>query len=304
MSHKFDTTRRRRRRGQLLPPHGDLGFQRGIPPSPRVRANSPTTMSAPSKPSPPAGTTAHTATPRQEPQDDSRLDALLDRISQLTSASSPSLVPAAATRAPPAVPTADTARGENPAVKTACPGHEGWAPTEPDTLAAAGLTDGEVEALLLKALNSRSEATGRSLCEHLKLPFRLIDPLLHSMKHDRLVAHKGAAMANDYVYQLTELGRERAKKFAEHCTYFGAAPVPLAAYIESVKRQRLADQHPTEDDLQRAFEDLLIEKTMLTRLRPAINSGRGLFLYGPPGNGKTSIPERITKALREHTWRP
>ena len=119
------------------------------------------------------------------------------------------------------------------------------------------------------------------------------------MKHDRLVGHKGAAMANDYVYQLTELGRERAKKFAEHCTYFGSAPVPLEDYIHSVKKQTLADQHPTEDDLHRAFEDLLIDKTMLIRLGPAINSGRGLFLYGPPGNGKTSIAERITKAFGE-----
>ena len=124
------------------------------------------------------------------------------------------------------------------------------------------------------------------------------------MKHDRLVAHKGAAMANDYVYQLTELGRERAKKFAEQCTYFGSAPVPLEAYIDSVKKQTLADQHPTEDDLHRAFEDLLIDKSMLLRLGPAINSGRGLFLYGAPGNGKTSIAERITKAFGDAIWIP
>ncbi len=124
------------------------------------------------------------------------------------------------------------------------------------------------------------------------------------MKQDRLLGHKGAAMANDYVYQLTELGRERAKKFAEHCTYFGAAPVPLEHYIHSVKKQTLADQHPTEEDLHRAFEDLLIEKSMLVRLGPAINSGRGLFLYGAPGNGKTSIAERITKAFGDSIWIP
>ena len=171
-------------------------------------------------------------------------------------------------------------------------------------LPAAGLNDGEVEALILKTLNGRSEATGRNLSDHLKLSFRLIDPLLHSMKQDRLVAHKAAAMANDYVYQLTELGRERAKKLADHCTYFGSAPVPLVAYIDSVKQQTLADQHPTEEDLHRAFEDLLIDKSMLIRLGPAINSGRGLFLYGAPGNGKTSIAERITKAFGEFIWIP
>jgi DNA-binding PadR family transcriptional regulator len=231
-----------------------------------------------------------------ERDDNGRLDALLDRIHQLTTAQTAPARPLAESSPAPAraafeARAAEQRKGE-------------WMPEEPDTLADAGLTDGEVEALCLKTLNGRAEATGRYLSEHLQLPFRMIDPLLHSMKHDRLVAHKGAASMNDYVYQLTELGRERAKKFAEHCTYFGAAPVSLAAYIDSVKSQTLADQHPTEEDLHRAFEDLLIEKSMLIRLGPAINSGRGLFLYGAPGNGKTSIAERITKAFGQHIWIP
>ena len=97
---------------------------------------------------------------------------------------------------------------------------------------------------------------------------------------------------------------ERAKKLADHCTYFGSAPVPLTAYIESVKKQTLADQHPTEDDLHRAFEDLLIDKSMLIRLGPAINSGRGMFLFGAPGNGKTSIAERITRLMGDTIYVP
>lgn len=246
------------------------------------------------------------APPRSNADDDSRLDALLNRIQQLTT-SEPLTYPEAnvANRAAtPAKVTQDTTVAREAAANNVCPEHEGWVPVEPETLGDAGLVDGEVEALILKALNSRSEATGRNLAEHIRLSFRLVDPLLHSMKHDRLIAHRGAAMANDYVYQLTELGRERAKKLSEQCTYFGSAPVPLAAYIEAVKKQTLADQHPTEDDLHRAFEDLLIDKTMLIRLGPAINSGRGLFLYGAPGNGKTSIAERITKAFGEYIWIP
>jgi hypothetical protein len=235
--------------------------------------------------------------------DNNRLDALLDRIHQLTAAQAPP------NRRPAPEPPLDSPREpqRDPSRPHPAPGggkSEGWFPVEPDTLNGAGLTDGEVEALCLKTLNGRSEATGRYMSEHLKLPFRLIDPLLHSMKHDRLVAHKGAAPMNDYVYQLTDVGRERAKKLMEHCTYFGSAPVPLNAYIESVRRQTLADQHPTEEDLHRAFEDLLIDKKMLLRLGPAINSGRGLFLFGAPGNGKTSIAERITKAFGQAIWIP
>ena len=226
--------------------------------------------------------------------DPARLDALMDRIHQLTMAQSQ-----AKTRPPeqPAAPGAsiDPATGGR---------RDEWMPLEPETLVAAGLTDGEVEALILKTLNGRSEATGRQLSEHLKIAFRIIDPLLQAMKLERLVAHRGAAAMNDYVYQLSELGRERAKKFAEHCTYFGAAPVSLVAYIESVKRQSLTGQHPTEEDLNRAFEDLLIDKKMLLRLGPAINSGRGMFLFGAAGNGKTSIAERITKAFGQSIWIP
>jgi hypothetical protein len=227
---------------------------------------------------------------------DERLDALMERIHKLTLAQSQP------NRRPTAEPAEPQPQDPTPAAPARQAGE--WIPIESETLPDAGLTDGEVEALVLKTLNSRAEATGRNLAEHIKLPFRIIDPLMHALKHDRLVAHKGSAPMNDYVYQLTELGRERAKKLAEHCTYFGAAPVPLAAYIESVRQQTLADQHPTEDDLHRAFEDLLIDKKMLVRLGPAINSGRGLFLYGAPGNGKTSIAERITKAFGQAIWIP
>src|SRR5690606_19592084 len=94
------------------------------------------------------------------------------------------------------------------------------------------------------------------------------------------------------------------RRYTAHCTYFGAAPVSLKDYIESVKAQSLVNQHPTEADLKRAFEDLLINPKMLRRLGPAINSGRGLFLYGAPGDGKASVAERITKSFGDAIWSP
>jgi predicted ATPase with chaperone activity len=121
---------------------------------------------------------------------------------------------------------------------------------------------------------------------------------------DQLVGHRGSAAMNDYIYQLTEMGRERARRYSQMCTYFGAATVTLEDYVAAVKSQSLNQQHPTAHDLQRAFSDLLINDQMLRRLGPAINSGRGLFLFGAPGNGKTSIAERITKAFGEHIWIP
>jgi predicted ATPase with chaperone activity len=124
------------------------------------------------------------------------------------------------------------------------------------------------------------------------------------MKQDQLVFHRGSAAMNDYQFQLTDLGRERARRHSEHCTYFGSAPVHLGDYIASVAAQSLTRQHPTPTDLQHAFEDLLISSKMMDRIGPAINSGRGLFLFGAPGNGKTSIAERITRAFGQYIWVP
>jgi DNA-binding PadR family transcriptional regulator len=177
-------------------------------------------------------------------------------------------------------------------------------PAEPSSLSDAGLGDSEVEALLLKLLLARGEAAGRQMAEQTKLAFVLLVDLLDRLKNEQLVFYRDSAPMNDYVYQLTDIGRERAKRLVEHCSYFGAAPVPLEDYIDSIQAQSLAGQHPTVDDLKQAFSDLLVNEHMLERLGPAINSGRGLFLFGAPGNGKTSIAERVTKAFGEFIWLP
>lgn len=179
-----------------------------------------------------------------------------------------------------------------------------WRPHEPHSLKAAGITEGQLEHLVLKCLNACGDLSGRDLSEQHAVPFRLLAPVLQGMKLAQLVAFRGSAPANDFVYQVTDLGRERARKLAENCSYFGAAPVPLASYCASVGQQSLTKQHPTQRDLERAFADLLINKHMLRRLGPAVNSGRGLFLYGQAGNGKTSIAERVTQAFGDCVWIP
>ena len=177
-------------------------------------------------------------------------------------------------------------------------------PVELNSFQETGLTDSQVEMLFCKYLFLRGDACGRNLADQVALPFRLIEPLLAQLKSDRVLGYKGAAPMNDYVYHLTEMGHERARRYSQSCTYYGAAPVSLEEYAESVRAQSLEHQTPTADDLQHAFSDLLINKKMLSRLGPAVNSGRGLFLYGSPGNGKTSIAERVTAAFGESIWIP
>jgi hypothetical protein len=220
-------------------------------------------------------------------ESDATLAAALERIKRLTTETE------AAADASVATPQAAAGRLS-----------EEFVPTEPESFHAADLSDSEVEALILKFLLARGDATGRDIADQVKLPFVLIGDLLHEMKSAQLVVHRGSAPMNDFQYQLSDLGRERGRRYSQHCTYFGAAPVSLKDYIASVHLQSLTNQHPTVESLHGAFEGLLLSERMLDRLGPAINSGRGLFLFGPPGNGKTSIAERITAAFGDAIWIP
>ncbi|MFZ5829072.1 MAG: AAA family ATPase [Planctomycetota bacterium] len=217
--------------------------------------------------------------------EDPQLDQLIGRIKSLTGDKVPDVA------VPPKTHTLGCTKNT-------------FVPIEPSSFDKADLTESEVEALVLKFLLARGDASGRSIADQVKLPFILMDELLRRMKIEQLVCHRGSAAMNDFQYQLTDLGRERGRRYAQHCTYFGAAPVSLSDYVISVTAQSLTNQHPTNEDLHRAFEDLVLNKKMLDRLGPAVNSGRGLFLFGPPGNGKTSIAERMTTAFGEEIWIP
>lgn len=233
-----------------------------------------------------------TSQPQDESADsttDQRLNVILKRIKQMTTASHD--VPSSSENAP--TPPEEYLTTE-----------DSFIPREPESFLDAGLNESEVEALILKYLLARGDVNGREIAEQVKLPFIAVDSMLREMKNQQLICHRGAAPMNDFQYQLTDVGRERSRRLAEYSTYFGSAPVSLIDYIHSVEAQSLVKQHPTADDLRHAFQDLLLNKNMFDHLGPAINSGRGLFLFGPPGNGKTSIAERITASFGQEIWIP
>lgn len=177
-------------------------------------------------------------------------------------------------------------------------------PRSPETLMETKLTFEEVERLILKFLLTKGSASGRQIAQQLCLSFHIIDQVVKDLKADKILAHKAAAEMGDYEYLITDPGRERAKRYTEECSYFGAAPVVLADYLDSMAAQSIAKQEVTEEELLKAFEDLIMNKSMLSKLGPAINSGRGMFLFGEPGNGKTSVAERVTKCFGTTIWIP
>jgi predicted ATPase with chaperone activity len=168
----------------------------------------------------------------------------------------------------------------------------------------AGLNFAQVESLVLKFLMNIGVASGRRIAEELGMPFGPFPEFLRQLKNNQIVAYTNATTANDYLYSLTDTGRSRARGYFEECSYVGAAPVPFEDYIKSVAAQTISAEQPKAEDLRRAFSDLLISEEMFEVLGPAINSGRGMFLYGYPGNGKTSIAERITRCFGTTVWIP
>jgi predicted ATPase with chaperone activity len=180
----------------------------------------------------------------------------------------------------------------------------GFFPQAPRSLADAHISESEVEAIILRLLLHCGKATGLEIAQQIALPFPVVQPLLAAFKTRQWLALKGSTSLNDYVYEITDAGLQRARRHAEQCSYFGAVPVALSDYRAGVAAQSLQKTSPRIEDLHRAFADLTLGAKMFARLGRAITSGRGLFLYGRPGNGKTSIAERITAAYGSSIWIP
>ncbi len=177
-------------------------------------------------------------------------------------------------------------------------------PRQVTDFASAGLSPAQLEALVLKFLLNVGMASGRRIADELGLPFGPFPDFLRGLKNQQILAYANSSAANDFYYTLTDTGRARAKVYFDECAYVGTAPVPFADYVQSVVAQTINAEHPKEADLREAFSDLLISEEMFHLLGPAINSGRGMFLYGFPGNGKTSIAERITRCFGSTIWIP
>ena len=181
---------------------------------------------------------------------------------------------------------------------------EGFVPRQPRTMRETGVPPALVEKIIMRFLFQVGLETGRKIAGQLRLPFRVIEPMLKQLRHDKHIDLAGTTSTGDSEYVITEAGRDRARRYAEECTYFGAVPVSLEDYVASVSAQTIAGQVVTKEDLRRAFKGLIINEAMMDRLGPAINSGRGMFLFGEPGNGKTSIAERVTGAFGTNVWIP
>jgi hypothetical protein len=178
-------------------------------------------------------------------------------------------------------------------------------PPPPATIADSGLNSEVLAQLLLKTLIS-GEASGSRLADQLRVPYSLLDTLIQHARVEKLVEVRGTSGVGTagYRYILTDLGRDRAQQYMDICRYVGPAPVPLAQYNAYVRACMTARQPVDRDTLATGFEHLIVSRGMFDQLGPAVNSGKSLFLYGKPGNGKTVVAEGIGRALGTEMYVP
>ncbi len=181
-------------------------------------------------------------------------------------------------------------------------------PPAPRTVKDTGLNIGFLTDLALKMMYFESYMPGRVLAERMALPFvGVVDQALDFLKKDKLCEIRGGANSGlsgglseaNYEYVLTDRGREKARDALDRLRYAGPAPVPLELYNESVKLQGLKDVTVHQRQLRQAMSHLVLGEDTFEQIGPAVNSGRSIFLFGNPGNGKTAIAEGIGKLLME-----
>src|SRR5438093_8609290 len=174
-------------------------------------------------------------------------------------------------------------------------------PPEPQTLEQTGLTLGFLADLALKTLYLRGQMTMGEIASALGLAITgVTDRVMEFLKSERLVEIRGGAGISSASYQfvIVDRGSEKAQEALARSQYVGKAPVPLATYVSAVQRQTISNIHVTPEDLARAFAHMVMPRETLAQLGPAVNSGKSIFLFGPPGNGKTTIGEVLVSLMR------
>ena len=170
----------------------------------------------------------------------------------------------------------------------------------PRSIEETGMSRGFLSDLALKTIYSVGELSGQDIAEQLRLPFSgVVEEALTFLKREQLVSITGSKGFDEraFRYSIASAGIERVREALNRSQYVGPAPVTLEAYQKVMRSQTIGDVVVSRDQVQNALSHLVVNSKMLMKIGPAVNSGRSIFLFGPPGNGKTVIAKAMASML-------
>jgi len=193
---------------------------------------------------------------------------------------------------PAAAPTAAPAPGGISSVLDVPP---------PRNIEETGLGIGFLSDLVMKIMYFEGYISGATIAERIRLPFSgVVDQVLDFLKREQFCEVRSASGGfgeQSYQYAISTKGREKAREALDRSQYAGPAPVPLMVYNQAMLKQSLKNFVVHQRTMRQALSDIVISDRTFGQIGPAVNSGRSIFLFGPPGNGKTSIAERIGRMV-------
>jgi len=186
-------------------------------------------------------------------------------------------------------------------------------PPVPRTVEATGLPFSFLCDLVLKVLYFNGSMLGRDIARHICLPFSLVETTLKFLADEGYCASTGVRMtaldagesiATGMQFLISNAGRARARELIQLNQYAGPAPVPFEAYAAVARLQAQSELRVDREALRDALDRLVLSDELLDRLGPALNARQAIFLYGPPGNGKTSIAEACATLMGDPLFVP
>lgn len=175
---------------------------------------------------------------------------------------------------------------------------------KPRTLSETGVREGVLEDIALKTLYASGPFSVFELSKQTRLSFEVAQDLFTRMR-GKLLCEVVGMVSNVPKIAITSHGRSRALELLSQSQYAGAAPVSLASYVEQVRKQSVRNVAVRPPDVEKAFAHLVVDRKTLTQFGTALNSGAAMFLYGPPGVGKTAAAESLSRVLaKDEVWIP
>jgi len=180
-------------------------------------------------------------------------------------------------------------------------------PREPENIAATGLDETELLSLLLKLIYVGRLQTVRQFADAIKLPYNIVLELVRMAVDRSLLQNLGARSSDslvDLAYTFTEQGKRFVIDAMTRQHYTGPAPVTLDEFTDQVNLQKLTNELVTPEKIKAATAGLQFDDRIMEQAGPALNSGRAMLLYGPPGNGKTTVAQRFASVFSDVIYVP